>query len=166
MSLVLLLLWVLLASAHQVRAPSVCLGQALHSDAGRDWGQEEKGMTEDEMAGWYHQLDGHGFKWTLGVGNGQGGLACCDSWGRKESDTTEWLIWSDLETWKGNWSHVGTARSWEMRTNSMNVKFWNISRSWNDEPNFRMGLKEWEVQIKNVYFQTNNCKDKGLENTV
>ena len=50
------------------------------SDAGRDWGQEEKGMTEDEMAGWHHGLDGHEFEWTPGDGNGQGGLACCDSW--------------------------------------------------------------------------------------
>ena len=57
-------------------------------DAGRDRGQEEKGMTEDEMAGWHHQLDRHGFGWTPGVGDGQGGLACCDSWGRKESDMT------------------------------------------------------------------------------
>ena len=60
-------------------------------DAGKDWGQEEKGMTEDEMVGWHHRLDGHGFGWTLGVGDGQGGLACCGSWGCKESDTTEWL---------------------------------------------------------------------------
>jgi len=66
------------------------------SDAGRDWGQEEKGMTEDEMAGWHHWLDGRESEWTLGVGDGQGGLACCYSWGRKESDTTEQLIWSDL----------------------------------------------------------------------
>ena len=50
---------------------------------------EEKGTTEDEMVGWHHRLDGHGFGWTLGVGNGQGGLACCGSWGHKESDTTE-----------------------------------------------------------------------------
>ena len=63
------------------------------SDAGRDWGQEEKGMTEYQMAGWHCQLDGHEFEWTLGVGDGQGGLACCDSWGRKESETTEWLNW-------------------------------------------------------------------------
>ena len=61
-------------------------------NAGGDWGQEEKGMTEDEMAGWHHQLDAHEFCWTPGVGDGQGGLACCDSWGRKESDTTERLI--------------------------------------------------------------------------
>ena len=66
------------------------------SDAGRNWGQEEKGMTEDEMAGWHHWLDGHESQWTPRVGDGQGGLACCDSWGRKESDTTERLIWSDL----------------------------------------------------------------------
>ena len=54
-------------------------------------GQEEKGMTEDEMAGWHHQLHGHEFGWTPGVGDGQGGLACCNSWGRKESDMTERL---------------------------------------------------------------------------
>ena len=61
------------------------------SDAGRDWGQEEKGMTEDEMAGWHHRLDGHGFGWTPGVDDGQGGLACCGPWGSKESDTTDRL---------------------------------------------------------------------------
>ena len=66
------------------------------SDAGRDWGQEEKGMTEDEMAGWHHGLDGHESEWTPGVGDGQGGLACCDSWDRKESDMTEWLNWTEL----------------------------------------------------------------------
>ena len=66
------------------------------SDAGRDWGQEEKGMTEDEMAGWHHWLDGHEFGWTLGVVDGQGGLVCCNSWGCKESDMTEHLNWTDL----------------------------------------------------------------------
>ena len=65
------------------------------SDAGWDWGQEEKGTTEDEMAGWHHWLDERESEWTPGVGDGQGGLACCESWGRKESDTTERLIWSD-----------------------------------------------------------------------
>ena len=62
-------------------------------DVGKDWGQEEKGTTEDEMVGWHHQFDGHGFGWTPGVGDGQGGLECCGSWGRKESDTTERLNW-------------------------------------------------------------------------
>ena len=61
------------------------------TDAGRDWGQEEKGTTEDEMAGWNHQLNGREFGQTLGVGDGQGGLVCCNSWRRKESDTTERL---------------------------------------------------------------------------
>ena len=62
-------------------------------DAGRDLGQEEKGTTEDEIVGWHHQLNGHGFGWTPGVGDGQGGLVCCGSWGRKESDMTEQLNW-------------------------------------------------------------------------
>ena len=58
-------------------------------DAGKECGQEEKEMTEDEMAGWHHPLTGHGFGWTPGVGDGQGGLACCGSWGCKESNTNE-----------------------------------------------------------------------------
>ena len=62
------------------------------SDAGRDWGQEEKGMTEDEMPGWHHRLYGHEPESIPGDGDGQGGLACCDSWGREESDMTEQLI--------------------------------------------------------------------------
>ena len=66
------------------------------SDAGKDWGQEEKGITEDEMIGWHHRLDGCGFGWTPGVGDGQGGLACCSPWGCKESDTTELLNWTEL----------------------------------------------------------------------
>ena len=67
------------------------------SNAGRDWGQEEKGMKEDEMAGWQHWLNGRESEWTPGVGDGQGGLECCDSWGRKESDTTEQLNWTELK---------------------------------------------------------------------
>ena len=61
----------------------------------RDWGQEKKGTTEDEMAGWHHWLDGHEFEWTLEVDDGQGGLACCNSWGCKELDMTEWLNWTE-----------------------------------------------------------------------
>ena len=66
------------------------------SDARRDLVQEEKGTTEDEMAAWHRRLDGHEFEWTPGDGDGQGGLACCDSWGCKESDTTERLNWIEL----------------------------------------------------------------------
>ena len=70
------------------------------SDAARDLGQEEKGTTEDEMAEWHRRLDGCEFVWTPGVGDGQGGLACCDAWGCKESDTTEWLNWTELNMYK------------------------------------------------------------------
>ena len=66
-------------------------------DAGEDWRQEEKGMTEDEMVGWHHRLNGHGSGCTLGVGDGQGGLVCCGSWGPKELDTTERLNWTELK---------------------------------------------------------------------
>ena len=62
-------------------------------DAGKDWRREEKGTTKDEMVGWHHRLDGHEFEQALGVGGGQGGLACCGPWGCKESDMTEWLNW-------------------------------------------------------------------------
>ena len=69
------------------------------SDAGKDWGQEEKGMTEDEMAGWSRWLNGHEFEWTPGVGDGQRGLACCNLWVRKESDMTEQLNWMSVDIW-------------------------------------------------------------------
>ena len=73
-------------------------------DAGRDWGQEEKGTTEDEMAGWHHGLNACESEWTLGVGDGQGGLACCSSWDCKELDTTEWLNWTELKLGeRGEW---------------------------------------------------------------
>ena len=66
-------------------------------NAGKDWRQEEKGKTEDEMVGWHHRLDRHKFEETLGVGDGQGSLACCSPWGLKELDTTEWLNWTESE---------------------------------------------------------------------
>ena len=65
-------------------------------DAGKVWGQEEKGMTEDEMVGWQHWFNGLGFGWTPGVGDGQGGLVCHSSWGHQESNTTEQLNWTEL----------------------------------------------------------------------
>ena len=70
-------------------------------DAGKDWRQEEKGITEDEMVGWHHRHNGHGFGWTPGVADGQGGLVCCGSWGRKELATTEQLNWTAL-----NWTSI------------------------------------------------------------
>ena len=64
-------------------------------DAGKDWRQEEKGTTEDEMVGWHHQLDGHEFEQALEVGDGQKSLACCSLWGHKESDMNEQLNWTE-----------------------------------------------------------------------
>ena len=94
--------WILIGSADaEVEAPILlpsdvkCQLTGKNPDAGKYWGQEKKGTTEDEMAGWHHRLNGHGFGWTPGVGDGQGGLACCGSWGRKELDTTEWLKWTE-----------------------------------------------------------------------
>ena len=64
----------------------------------KDWRQEEKGMTEDEMVGWHHQLNGHEFEQALGVGDGQESLVCCSPWGCKQSDTIEWLNWTELRS--------------------------------------------------------------------
>ena len=76
----------------EVIFPKKVVWQSLKKDcdAGSDWGQG-KGTTEDEMAGWHHGLDGHKSEWTPEVGDGQGGLACCDSWDRRELDTTKQL---------------------------------------------------------------------------
>ena len=65
-------------------------------DAGKDWGREEKGTTEDEMVGWHHWLDGNESEQAPGVGDGQGNLACCSPWGCKELDTTERLKWTEM----------------------------------------------------------------------
>ena len=75
-------------------------------DAGKDWGQKDKGTTEDEMVGWHHRLEGLEFEYTLGVGDGRGGLVCCDSWGHKESNTTGRLNWTELNLTLENWSFL------------------------------------------------------------
>ena len=81
-------------------------------------GGKEKGTKEDEMAGWHHWLDGRECEWTPGVGDGQGGLACCDSWGRKESDTTEQLNWTELK-FEGFLLHSNGNWYWDR------IKWWN-----------------------------------------
>ena len=83
-------------------------------DPGKDWGLEEKGTTEVEMVGWHHWLNGLGLVWTPAVGDGQGGLACCDSWGHKESDTTEWLNWTKMKTLLRHQIHAHWERSLEI----------------------------------------------------
>ena len=88
-------------------------------DAGKDFGQEEKGTTEDEMVGWHHQLNGHRFRWTPGVGSGQGGLVCCSSWGRKELDTAERLNWIEGV----NWTELKVNRVLDIQEEISNGKF-------------------------------------------
>ena len=89
------------------------------SDAVRDWGKEEKGTTEDEMSGWHHWLNGRESGWTSGVDTGQGGLACCDSLGRKESDTTEGLNWTELNT-----------QNWRIELNYKNIAIHSHQSEW------------------------------------
>ena len=115
-----------------------------YPDAGKDWGQEEKGTTEDEMVGWHHRLNGHGFGWTPGVGDGQGGLACCGSWGHKESDTTEWLNWTELKTNLKDclfWDHV----KWKCQLLSCVQVFVTLSPSlWALQAPLSMGFSRQE----------------------
>ena len=80
-------------------------------DAGKDWGQEEKGTTEDEMVEWHHWLNGHEFEWTLGVADRQGGLVCCGPWGHKELDMTERLNWTDVSQIQSSKVLPGSAQS-------------------------------------------------------
>ena len=87
-----------------------------YPDAEKDWGQEEKGTTEDEMVGWHHWFDGQEFEWTTGVGDGQGGLTCCGSWGRKELDMTEQLNWTELKL-----NYFSTEHTYIP---------WNVTRKW------------------------------------
>jgi len=81
------------SSSHLTTSKNWLIGK--DPDAGKDWRQEEKGMTEDEMVGWHHRLDGHESEQAPGVGDGQGSLACCSPWGRKELDMIEWLNWTE-----------------------------------------------------------------------
>ena len=106
-------------------------------DAGKDWGQEEKEMTEDEMVGWHHQLSGHEFGWTPGIGYGQWGLACCDSWGCRESDTTEWLNWTELKDCAPRLHYCSLAAPLlslyplpSLVSNGLNLLFGTLGRSW------------------------------------
>ena len=92
------------------------------TDAGRDWGQEEKWTIEDETAEWHQRLGGCEFEWTPGVGDGQGGIEYCDSWGHKESDMTERLNWNEL-----NWTDACIVTSLDKLgpgSNEKNKQYW------------------------------------------
>ena len=113
-------------------------------DAGKDWGQEEKGKTEDEKVGWHHWLNGHGFGWTLGVGDGQGGLACCGSWNRKESDMTKQWNWTELNLKHSSMNFL--IFIWASRSLFNKLLFWlfqakppSVDRNW--EPGLIQVLK-------------------------
>ena len=101
---------------------------------GKDWGQEEKGTTEDEKVGWHHWLDGREYKQVLGVGDGQGGLACCSPWGHKELDTTERLNWTEL-----NRCQSTESVSVHDRSSSAVWESWNLSKQ-------NPGEKGWDSQ--------------------
>ena len=103
------------------------------SEAGREWGQEEKGTKEDEMAGWHHRLNGRAFEWTLGDGDGQGGLMCYNSWGRKESDMTEQLNWTRCHILKWLWP-AGVYQK---------LKLHHTRYSWRDEKMYTMEETNW-----------------------
>ena len=117
------------------------------TDARRDEGQEENGMTEDEMSGWHHWLNGHESEWTPGVGDGQGGLVCCDSWVRKESDKTERLNWTEFKEQRVghdwaielNWTEFKEHSNSNQMLRPLSHPFWhvvkhqvvNIADNWN-----------------------------------
>ena len=120
-----------------------------NSDAGRDWGQEEKGTMKDEMAGWHHWLDGRESEWTPGVGDGQGGLACCDSWGRKELDTTERLIWSDLMCKRMKLEHFLTPYT---KTNSKRIKDLNVRPETIKLLELNIGRTLYDINHSNILY--------------
>ena len=112
---------------------------------GKIEGRRRKGRTEDEMVGWHHWLDGHGFGWTPGVGDGQGGLACCSSWGRKKPDTTEWLNWIDKCSPRNEPGGQTTRVSLDLhnRKKKQPINFWD----WWPKPELTHHIGEWWLFI-------------------
>ena len=124
-------------------------------DTGRDWGQKEKGTTEDEMAGWHHWLDGRESEWTPGAGNGQGGLACCDSWGRKDwatelNWTTFW--WSlGLSLYKIMQSENGDNFTFSFLIGMRFIYFSYLIVSWDFVVIFHVGLLQQYLSDKEAF---------------
>ena len=135
-----------------------------NSDAGRDWEQEEKGTTEDEMAGWHQWLDGRESEWTPGDGDEQGGMTCCDSWGRKDSDTTERLNWTELFLYQQN---KKLQKSIDRRRNKLwficTVEYytvvkmndlWLYAKIWMNLRNLMLNKKAYLCRIHLVWYHT------------
>ena len=105
-------------------------------DAGKDWGQEEKGTTEDEMVGWHHRLDEHKFWWTLGVGDGQGGLVCYGSWGLRvghdwTTELTDWYVWKEcLQLLTSHWFHCFDKETMYPVAHGINLSDKRMSIKW------------------------------------
>ena len=97
-------------------------------DAGKDWRREEKGTTEDEMVGWHHWLNGHEFEQASGDGEGQGSLVCCSPWGRKESDMSDWVNWTELN-WSGNYNSSIAMYLQKLKAD-LHLRKWDVSHSW------------------------------------
>ena len=138
-----------------------CFPIGKDSEAGRDWGQEEKGMTGDEMAGWHHQLHGREFEWTPGVGDGQGGLACCNSWGWEESDMTEQLNWTeDMETmclWVDKKFVVSIYN--KMLFTYKNKEILSFAKAWTTLEGIMLREKIRDIYwLTNWYFYVSKCK--------
>ena len=131
------------------------LGKDL--DAGKDWRQEEKGMTEDEMVGWHHWLDGHEFEQALGAGDGQGSLACCSLWGHKGLDMTERLNWTELN-WIGRYCCLGS----DSREKNASYGNWLLA------PNTLFHIKEIIKNVRiigylfNALFKDNKCRQPRI----
>ena len=134
-------------------------------DAGKDWGQEEKGTTEDEMVGWHHWLDAHKFGWTPGVGDGHGGLACCNSWGHKESDTTEWLNWTESYSWGLHPHHLITSQRPHSCTSlwwyDFNICTFRGGHKSSVHNNFPCGI----FHVKHFYFLSHDIMNDPMVNT-
>ena len=129
------------------------------SDVGKDWKREEKGMTEDEMVGWHHPVEGHEFEQTPRVGDGQGSLVCCSPWGRKELDMTEQLNWTD-------WAHRKQPGSWYPCATNPGSTYLHISHHMRKEAGIfedSFGWISWYLAQSILTNTTGDCRRASFE---
>ena len=155
-------------------------------DAGKDWGQEEKGTTEDEMVGWHHWLNGYEFEQTLGESEGQGSLTCCSPWGHKELDTTEWWtapgqmlclpsylkqpkrymrLWFPSPTQRTKGSHpCRDENKWDKSNNCPPLWFWKNSQAMIKEAGTRQ--KAGDSRLMRYYWKSRVGNETGIHGKV